>query len=97
MLVHVHVDQVGHMGQVQLWHVQGRQGDALKAAREKGIAGKGWQSSAKSHMLGCLDIDFCEWDSADIARQWRRLMRREAGGRLPPGIAQSALLSLIPK
>ncbi|CAK0783431.1 hypothetical protein CVIRNUC_006630 [Coccomyxa viridis] len=67
------------MGQVRLCHVQARQGDALKAAREKGIAGKGWQSRPKSHMLGCLDIDFCEWDAADIARQWRRLMRHEAG------------------
>ena len=69
--------------------MQVRQGDALKAAREKGIAGKGWQSRAKSHMLGCLDIDFCEWDAADIARQWRRLMRQESGGHLPPGIADN--------
>ena len=75
------------MGQAQLCRVQARQGDALKAAREKGISGKGWQSRAKSHMLGCLDIDFCEWDAADIARQWRRLMRQEAGGRLPFSMA----------
>ena len=75
------------MGQVQLCHVQARQGDALQAAREKGIAGKGWQSSAKSPMLGCLDINFCEWDAADIARQWRRLMSQEAGGHFPAGIA----------
>ena len=74
---------VGHMGQMQLCHAQAGQSNAFRAAREKGIAGEAWQGRAKSHMLGCLDIDFCEWDAADIARQWRLLMRQEAGGHLP--------------
>ena len=75
------------MGQMQLCHVQAGQGGAAKVVREKGIAGGREQGMVKSCMLGCLDIGFCEWDAADIARQWRLLMRREAGAHLPYSMA----------
>ena len=71
------------MGQMQLCHVQAGQGGAAKVVREKGIAGGREQGMVKSCMLGCLDIGFCEWDAADIARQWSLLMRREAGVHPP--------------